>query len=381
MFRMKRTRFVMLFALLTTAGVSLTQICLSQDNSGNQSWSATSQQGSPDGSINPTRTSQSHAEADGRVVDKTAVQTLGPDGRYIPYSDTEKESQRINETTVRTIERTFGTDPDGHRTLIQERQEESRSLPDGEQKISRTVSNPDANGALQVVQREQEDSKQVNPGVRVTNTTVLMPDGNGGFSPSVQTEQRETKNSDGTVAFRKSTQLSDGTGGWKLTEVREGTSKQENGQIVSKEERVLRPDSNGNLAVVARTVSKENQAAAGDKRETTETYSTNVPGVAGDDSLQLVQRQTTVHRATSGGAQSTVRQTEQIRPGDVNNGMQVTEQAIDIVRPGSGKAADETHMILTPGSEGGLGQVWVDTGKTDNPAAVKVDTAPASKPK
>jgi hypothetical protein len=382
MYSMKLPRLAISSALLSlAAAVFLCPNCTAQDSSGNQSWSATSQQGSPDGAVNPTRTSQTHTEADGRVVDKTAVQTLGPDGRYIPYSDTEKESRRINDTTVQTIERTFGTDPDGHRTLIQERQEESRSLPGGEQKVSRTVSNPDANGALQVVQREQEDSKQISPAVRVTNTTVLTPDGNGGFSPAVQTEQRETKNSDGTIALKTSTQLSDGTGGWKLSEVREGKSKQENGQVVSKEERILRPDSNGNLAVVERTVSKENQAAAGDKRETTETYSTNVPGVAGDDSLQLVQRQTTVHRTTSAGAQSTVRQTEQPRPGDVNNSFQVTEEAIDIVRPGSGKAASETHMILTPSSDGGLGQVWVDTGKTDNQAAIKVDTTPSSKPK
>ncbi len=364
-----------------TAAMAMPQLCFSQDNAASQSWSANSQQGSPGGAINPTRTSETHTEADGRVVDKTSVQTLGPDGRYIPYSDTEKESRRINETTVRTIERTFGTDPDGHRTLIQERQEDSRSLPGGEQKISRTVSNPDADGSLQVVQREMEDSKQLSPGVRVTNTTVLTPDSNGGFSPAVQTEQRETKNSDGTVAFKKSTQLSDGTGGWKLSEVREGTSKVESGQVVSKDERILRPDANGNLAVVEHTLSKQTQAAAGDKRETTETYSTNVPGVAGNDGLQLVQRETTVHRTNAAGAQSTDRRTEQPRPGDLGNSLQVTQEAIDIVRPGSGGSADQTHTILTPDADGRLGQVWIDTGKTGNPAAIKVDTTSPSKPK
>lgn len=379
---MKVTRLTKSFALISlTAAMALPNLSLAQDSSGNQSWSATSQQGIPDGAINPTRTSQTHTEADGRVIDKTSVQTLGPDGRYIPYSDTEKESRRISDTTVRTIERTFGSDSDGHRTLIQERQEESRSLPGGEQKISRTVSNPDANGSLQVVQREQEDSKQFSPGVRVTNTTVLTPDGNGGFSPAVQTEQRETKSNDGTVEFKKSTLLSDGAGGWKLSEVREGTNKQENGQVVGKEERILRPDSNGNLAVVERTVSKQTQASAGDKRETTETYSTNVPGVAGDDGLQLVQRETTVHRTSAAGAQSTDRQTAQPRPGDVNSSLQVTQEAIDIVRPGSSGSADQIHTILTPDADGRLGLVWIDNGKTGNPAAVKVDTTPSSKPK
>src|SRR6195256_6240459 len=183
-------RLVKSSALVSLAGaLGIPQICPAQDGSGNQSWTTSSQQGSPGGAINPTRRNETHTEADGRVVDRTSVERLGPDGRYIPYSDTERESQRINETTVRNIERTFGRDSDGRRTLIQERQEESRSLPGGERKGTRTVSNPDANRRLQVVQREVEDSKQVSPAVRVTNTTVLTPDGNGGFSAAMQTEQ------------------------------------------------------------------------------------------------------------------------------------------------------------------------------------------------
>lgn len=365
--------------IAVTATFAIAQICMAQD-SGSQSWSTTNQQGSPGGSINPTRTSETHTSSNGRVVDGTSVQTLGPDGRYIAYSDTEKETRRIDNSTVRTIERTYGRDPDGHRTLIQEKQEESRTLPGGEEKVSRSFSNPDADGKLQVVQREMEDSKQFSPNVRVTSTTVLSPNGNGGFSPAVQTELRETKSGNGTVDFKKSTQLSDGTGGWKLSEVREGSSKQENGQVVSKEERVLRPDSSGKLAIVERTVSREAQSATGDKRETTDTYSTNVPGVAGDGNLQLVQRETTVQNQTAAGRQSTVRQIERQQPGDSSRDLRVTQEAIDIIRPGADGTADHEQTILTPNSDGRLGQVWVDTGKTDNPSAVKVDTAPA-KPK
>ena len=361
------------------AALGIPQICPAQDGSGNQSWTTSSQQGSPGGAINPTRRNETHTEVDGRVVDRTSVERLGPDGRYIPYSDTEKESQRINDTTVRNIERTFGRDSDGHRTLIQERQEESRSLPGGEQKVTRTVSNPDGNRRLQVVQRELEDSKQVSPGVRVTNTTVLTPNGNGGFSAAVQTEQRETKSSDGRVESRKSTLLSDGTGGWKLSEVRESTTKQD-GQVRSKDERILRPDSTGKLAVVEHTVNKQAQPGAGERRDITETYSTNIPGVAGDGSLQLVQRKTTVQHTTSGGARSTAQQIEQHRSGDLSDDLHVTQGAIDIVRPGGSGTADQSHIILTPKSDGQLGQVWIDTGKTDTPSAIKVDTSTSAKP-
>lgn len=361
------------------AALGIPQTCRAQGSSGTQSWSASSQQGSLGQAVNPTRTNETHTETDGRVVDRRSVETLGPDGRYIPYSDTETESRRINDTTVRSIERIFARDSDGRRTLIQERQEESRSLPGGEQKVTRTISNPDANGGMQVVQRELEDSKQLSPGVRVTNTIVLTPDGNGGFSAAVQTEQRDTKSGDGAVESKKSTLLSDGTGRWKLSEVRESTTKQD-GQVRSKDERVLRPDSTGNLAVVEHTVNKQAHAGAEEMHETTETYSTNVPGVAGDGSLQLVQRETTVQRTTSGGGQSTARRIEQSRPGELSDGLHLTQEAIDIVRPGGSGTADQSHIILTPDSGGRSGQVWIETGKTNDPSAtIKVDTATSTK--
>jgi hypothetical protein len=375
------TRVGNLYALILLAAVlGISQICLAQATSGNQSWTATSQQESPDGTMNPTRTTESHTEIDGRIVDKTSVERLGPDGRYVPYSDTEKESIRVNDTTVRNTERTFGRDSDGHMTLIQETQEESRSLPGNELQVTRMISNPDANGAMQVVRQESEDSKQLNPGVRVTNTTVLTPHLNGGLSPAVQTEQRETRGNDGTIESKKSTFLSDGTGQWKLAEVRESTTKPEGPEVRTNEERVLRPNSDGNLAVVERTVNKQNQARLGEKRDTAETYSTNVPGQAGDDSLQLVQRETTIQRSTSTGARSTTRQVEQPSPGAPNGSLQVTEEAIDIVRPGESGTANQTRTVLTPGSDGRLDQVWVDTGKTDNPSAIHVDIGTSTKP-
>ena len=366
---------ISIFAIL-----SLGPICVAQDNAGTQSWSATSQQGSPDGSVNPTRTRETHTQSDGRVADKTSTETMGPDGRYVPYSDTEKESRRINATTVRNTERIYGRDANGHRILLQEKQEESRTLPGGEQKVTRTISNPDSNGGLQVVQREVEDSKQVSPNVRVTQKSVLTPDSDGHFSPAVQTEQRETKGSDGSVQSKTSTQLPDGNGGWTLSEVRQSTTRQ-NGQLTSKEEQVLRPDAGGNLSVVERTVNQQVQSSTGEKRDTTETYSTNVPGEAGNGNLQLVQRETTLHRTTPAGAQSTVRQTEQPRPGDFSSGLQVTQEAIDIVRPGTNGTTAETHTVLAPDANGHLGQVWVDIGKSDKPPAIQVDTSSTPKKK
>ena len=366
------------FLILAAMLFSLPRASVGQTTSSDQSWTSTSQQGSPDGNINPTRTTASHTETGNRTSDGTSVERVGPDGRYIPYSDTEKETVRINETTSRTIERTYGRDPDGRRTLIQERQEETQTLSGGEQKVTRTLSNPDGEGKLQVIQRESEDTKQISPGVRVTNNTLFTPDIEGRFSPAIRSEKRETTSNDGTIESRKSTLLKDGTGQWKLSEVRESTSTPEGNDARIKEERVLRPDPEGKLSLVERAVSRESQGGAGDKRETIDTYSTNVPGVAGDNGLQLVQRETTVQR-TSAGSQNTVRQVEKAHPGSLAGGLGLTEETIDVVRPNASGTADQSHTILTTDSDGRLNQVLVDTGKTGDPGAVKVDTkAPAS---
>lgn len=361
---------------LLPAALSFAPLCPAQSD--NQSWTSSNQQASPGGSINPTRSTESHTVSGNRTVDTNSVQSLGPDGRYVPYSDTEKESVRVNDTTVRTIERTYGRDVDGRRTLIQERQAETRTLPGGEQHVTRTVSNPDSNGSLQVVRREQEDSRQISPGVRITNNTLSLPDPNGGFSAAVRTEQKETRSSDGTISTSQSTLLTNGTGGWNLSEVRNSLSKPDNGAR-TKQEEVQRPDGNGNLSIVERTVTRESQSGAGDKRETVNTYSTNVPGVAGDNGLQLVQRETTVHRDAS-GTQSTVQQVEQVTPGSVGGDLHVTQEAIDIVRPGVSGNANVSRTISTTDANGSTNQVWVDTGKTDNPAAIQVDTRSGAKP-
>lgn len=363
-------------ALSTIAtALVLLPTCWSQANPGNQNWSSSTQQENPSGASNPTRTRESHTVVNGRVIDTVIVEALGPDGRYVPYSVTEKESLHVNDTTVRTIERTFGQGPDGQKSLVQEKQEDLRSLPDGEQKIVRTTSSPDGNGTLQVVRRESEDSKQLSPQVRQTNTTVFTPDVNGGLGATVQIEQRDTKNSDGTVQFTKSTSLADGTGRWQLSEVREGISKQEGGQLSSHDMRVLRPDANGNLSVVERTVTTQTESRPGETVETTRTYSTNVPGQADDNGLQLVQRETTMQRRTASGVQSTTRQIEQPNPGDPAAGLHVTEEAIDIVRPGNSGVTSESQKVLTPDSDGRMGEVWIDLGTSDKPAAIQVDTS------
>lgn len=354
---------------------ALTQSQGSSDALGaDQSWTATTRQELP-GSLNPTRTSESHTEAGGRTVDNQSIESMGMYGRYTPYLDLQKETIKVDANTVRTVERAFSRDSEGRKTLVQVTEEQKRTLAGGEVKVVRTTSNPDANGGLQVVQRQIQDTKQINPNVQETQSTFLTLSTNGGLAASMQTTERNTKTSDHSLEFRKSTLLPDLNGGWQVGEVREGTVK-DDGKDRTKDERVLRPGADGNLSVVERTVSKESQNATGEKRSTVETYSNNLPGSPVDSSLRLNERVTTLQRKGDGGVQSTAKQVEQRNPAQPSDSLQLTREAIDIVRPGLGGTTRETQTLRSRDSTGGLGVVSVDTRKQDNAPAVQVQIAP-----
>ena len=101
------------------------------------SWTATNQKQLP-GSVNPTRTSETHTAAGGRTADNQSIERMGIYGRFEPYLDVQKETIKIDANTVRTIDRTFGRDSDGRKTLVQVTEEETRTLPGGEIKVVRT---------------------------------------------------------------------------------------------------------------------------------------------------------------------------------------------------------------------------------------------------
>lgn len=342
-----------------------------------KSWTINSQQSDPGGALNPTRSTTTHSEVDGRTVEKTVVEARGPDGRYVPYSETERESVRGRDSTVQSVERSYARDADGRRVLTQETREESRSFSDGRKNVTRTTSSPDGNGGLQVVQRALSESKQVSPGVQETKTTLFSANGSGGLAATMQVEERERKTDAETVEFTKSTSLADGVGHWKVSEVRQGTTSKEAGGGVTKTESVLRPDADGKMAMVERTVSKDTAGGAG----MTETYSKNVPGQAGDEGLRLVRRQSMAQRTGTAGEHQTTRQVQQTNPGDPGAGVRVTQEAIDIVRPGANGVTQQQSTIVTRDGNGSMNAVWVDMGSSDKPAAVKVETGPAKRPK
>jgi len=373
--KMARLATGMLFCL---ALASWAQTPDPQEGDQNKSWKATTEsEGS--GNTNPTRTIESHTQSGNRTVDKQSVQRRGPNGNFEPFQDIEKESVQVNATTVRTVVRTFATDGKGQKTLVQMTEEEKRTLPGGNGTVERTTSNPDLNGRFVVVRREIQDTKKTSPDGEETKTTVLLPGGNGGLAPAIEVQESRKKVGDHTVEFQKSTLFPDGNGNWQIGEARQGTIKEDGKNRVA-EEHVSRPGSDGKLAEVSRTVSKESASGSGEKRNTIETYSSDVPGSAPDGKLHLVERVTTAGRTGSSGGQITEKQVENVNPGDPGAGLRVTATTTDTVRAGA-SGTQATRTIQVRDANGNLGVVAVDTTKSDNVHTVQVDIAPATKPK
>jgi hypothetical protein len=296
---------------------------------------------------------------------------MGMDGRYVPYLDVEKESIRVNATTVRTIERTYGRDPDGRKTLTQVVEEEKNSLPDGTEKVVRNTSNPDADGRLQLIRRETEDTKQSSANVQIMKATAYSVGSDGRLVPSSQSEERRTRTGDHDTQFRRSTLLPDLNGNWQLQEVHEGVIR-DDGKERTTEEQILRPDNDGRMTVVDRTVNKE-PLNSEEGKSTQETYSTTVPGSADAGRLQLTQRVTNVRRKTLQGGTITEQEVSQRNPGAPNDGVRPTQKTIDIVRPTSAGGTEHQTQTISIDANGGSNVVWVDVGKSTS--TVQVDTS------
>ncbi len=344
-----------------------------QTNSSDESWTATTENSVANS--NPSRTTESHAKSGNRSVDKQRVEVLGPNGRYQPDSETEKETVRVNATTTRTVLRTYRWDGSGRRSLAQVTEEEARSTASGDAQAVRTTSSSDVNGNLRVVQRETADTRKTSPDVQETKTTVYLADGNGGFTMSRQTQELQKRSADHRLEEKKTTLLPDGNGNWKIGEVKEKTI-QEDGKNRTTEERVSRPDLQGRLSEFSRTVGEETETTAGEKSNTIDTYSGNVPGLAGDGRLHLSQRVTTVQKKNSDG-ETTEQQVEEPNPGNPNEGRQVRAKTKYIVRYGA-SGTQQTKTIQERDGNGNLNAVSVEKRKSDQ--VVPPAQAPSDKP-
>lgn len=330
--------------------------------SSDESWTKTREIADP--SFNPSRTTESHTKSGNRTIDKQRLEVLGPNGGYQPSSETETETIQVNDTTTRTVVRTYRWYGDGRRTLARVTEEESRATAGGDTRVERKISSADMNGNFQVIQREIEDTKKIRPDVEETKRTVYQRDSYGGFSQAEQTQELKTNGRDGSVAVKKTIQVPDGNGSWKVSGVSEKTIKND-GQNRETEERISQTDLEARLQESSRTVSKEAESPTGEKRGTIETY---------DGGTELRQRVTTIQKKDSSG-ELTEQKIEQPNPGNPSDGTRVTGRTKYVVKyAASGTQETKTSEFRDAG--GTYHIVAIETQKSTQPRPSQAQASP-----
>ncbi len=325
----------------------------------------------------PVRIIESHTQNGNWMLDKRSVEIRGTDGHFEPYQDVERETLTVDASTVRTTMRTFAWDVNGRKALVQVTEEEKQSLPGDDSKIVRVTYNPDVNERLELVQREIMETKKIGNDLKETNTTVMLASPNGGLAPAFKTHELRKRAANGGVETEKTTWIPDINGKWQLSEIRQNTATQEaNDRKI--EERVSRPDAEGNLGQISRVVSQESENPSGEKGIVVETYSIDVPGTTRDGSLHLVERKTSTGSSSSSREQATEQKVEQINPGDPGSGLRVSVVIDGKIVPGpSGEQSRVT--IRARDSNGNFGIVSVDTTKADRIPTLPIQQTPSEK--
>jgi hypothetical protein len=366
-----------LLVIVLCAGACLAAQAQDSQANKDENWTTTSE--SKTEGTNPARTMESHSKSGNRSVEKQRVEVLGTDGRYQPASDTETETIKVDDSTTRTVVRTYTWDGNGRRQLSEVTEEDARTTGGGDKQVTRTTSDRDANGNLQVMQREVENSAKSGADTQETKKTVYRADGNGGFSTLRQTHEVEKRNADKSVEVKKTMLIPDGNGGWQVGEVKEQTIK-EDGKKRTTEERVSRPDVNGKLSELSRTVGEETETAAGEKSSTVDTYSDQLPGSAGNGTLQLRRRVTTVQKKDASGERAE-QQIEEPNLGTPSNGLQTRAKTKYVVQYATA-GTDKTKTTQVPDSAGTFKDASGESQKSDRPAPApeKPADTPPNKP-
>lgn len=325
----------------------------SQQQTGtDESWSSTKENSSQN--VNPSRTTESHTKSGNRTVDKQRIEVLGPNGGYQPASETETETVQVNDTTTRTVLRTYQWNGNGQRILSQVTEQESRTTPSGNTHVESKTSGADADGHFQLIQRQVSDTKNLGPGVQETKSTVYRRDSYGGFSQAEQTQELKTQGADDSLAVKKTVLLPDGNGGWQVGGVTETTVKTDGKNRIT-EERLSGPDLEGRLHEGRRTVSTETETGSG-QRKTVETY---------DGSAQLNKRVTTTTKKDASGEaiEEQVEQPSLVYPGA---GASVTARTKYVVKYASPGTQQTTQTTATSEIRDANGEYHVVSSTTQN---------------
>jgi hypothetical protein len=187
----------------------------------------------------------------------------------------------------------------------------------------------------------------------------------------------EKRNADHSVEVKKTMLKPDGNGGWQVGEVKEQTIKQD-GKNRTTEERVSHPDVNGRLSEDSRVVGHETETATGEKSSTVDSYSTRLPGSAGNEGLQLNRRVTTIQKKDAAGEHSE-EQVEEPNFGTPSDGLQVKTKTKYVVHYAA-SGSDQSKTTQSRNSAGNFSDVSVEAQKSDRPPQPPEKPAQPEKP-
>jgi hypothetical protein len=344
----QRNKNLVLIVCLASATFAAAQVSSPAQD---ESWNATSE--TVISNANPFRTAESHVKSENRTVEKKTVEVLGPDGRYQPYFEVERETIQESPTVTRRITRTYNPDADGHKQLTQIIEAETQTS-DGVTRTVQTMSTNAYEERFHVAERQIIVTTKGSESQK-TQTTVYQPSVNGDLAPTVRIDEQQKQDPNGNIETKKGTLLPDGGGRWQVYEVRDQTITGDAGNRTT-DERTSRRDAEGNVSPVSQVITKDTNVN-GQLTSNTENYSVDVLGYTRDQKLHPVQTSTTV------------RTTEPDRV--------VTEQ--QVLSPGSGwKDVDTlvtTEDVLTTGSSGSEETITVTARYPGGyPAVVSLET-------
>ncbi len=344
-------------------------------NNTDQSWTVTTVAKGPGA---PLRTTEKCSKSGSKILCEKNVEVHGPDG-YRPSFYIETETDQEDATTIRSIQRSYRPDGNGRKQLTQVTEEETNQLPNGESDVDRTTSKPNPEGNLQIVEREDVETRKSGPESQETKSTTyrINSDGNvnGNMAALRQTDEQQKRGDNDRIETTKTTKSADsGKGSLALAEISEKVVKQE-GENRTTEESISRPDVEGNLAEVSRTVVKDTQSH-GQNVETAETYSLDVPGRSRDGQFHLIQRVTTV-RSGDAGRTTSEQQMEQIDP--VGLDLKVMTKTSDVVTSGPA-GTEQTKTTRARNPDGTFSVSSVETSNSDKAPGTELQSSPSNQP-
>ncbi len=246
----------------------------------------------------PWQRTQTRTESGGRQIVVETLQLPDVDGTLRPVRETVAES--AGTTPVRRD--VSGFNLDRRRQLLETTDSRQDAAAAGESRVVHDTRSMDVNGRLVLTSREIERTRSAGPDARQTDTTFLVPTLNQRLEEVERIVDNERRTSAGVIERDGVHLLRDINGRWQPIETRRGEVRDTGPSERLEQETIERPDLNGHLAVVERTVVRQFRADGRDHLvvESYAPYASVWPSA--DRRLVLVER---LHRTIAATADGT----------------------------------------------------------------------------